>query len=196
MTTAPDPYHGFRFRAEVIEHAVWLYHCFSRSLRDVETILAARGVVVSYRASASGALLHGPVPWRVGRTGHRGLHPDVTQADILVSMKLTASQDREAVGRWIQGQADRAEGRRILAALPRLAQGEGWVWAPTDGVLERVAFPTHRHLRQLGNASNGRSAALQRRQVGWRRRTCTPSGRRWAGDKGHRPVSTATPFRC
>ena len=34
--------------AEVIQHAVWLYHCFSLSLRDVETILAARGVVVSY----------------------------------------------------------------------------------------------------------------------------------------------------
>ena len=56
-------------------------------------------------------------------------------------MKLTSSQDREAVGRWIEGQADRAEGRRILAALPRLARGESWVWARSDGVLERVAFP-------------------------------------------------------
>lgn len=27
---------------------VWLYHCFSLSLRDVELILAARGIVVSY----------------------------------------------------------------------------------------------------------------------------------------------------
>ena len=43
-----NPYRGFRFPAEIIEHAVWLYHCFSLSLRDVETILAARGVVVSY----------------------------------------------------------------------------------------------------------------------------------------------------
>ena len=33
-----------------VEHAVWLYHCFSLSLRDVETILAARGVVVSYES--------------------------------------------------------------------------------------------------------------------------------------------------
>ena len=48
MTTTPKPYHGFRFPAEVIQHAVWLYHCFSLSLRDVETILAARGVAVSY----------------------------------------------------------------------------------------------------------------------------------------------------
>src|SRR4051794_9097512 len=50
MTTSPNPYHGFRFPAEIIEHAVWLYHCFSLSLRDVETILAARGVVVSYES--------------------------------------------------------------------------------------------------------------------------------------------------
>jgi transposase-like protein len=49
-TTSSNPYRGFRFPAEVIEHAVWLYHCFSLSLRDVETILAARGVVVSYES--------------------------------------------------------------------------------------------------------------------------------------------------
>ena len=50
MTASPNPYRGFRYPAEVIEHAVWLYHCFSLSLRDVETILAARGVVVSYES--------------------------------------------------------------------------------------------------------------------------------------------------
>jgi putative transposase len=38
----PDPYRGFRFPVEVIQHAVWLYHCFSLRLREVELILAAR----------------------------------------------------------------------------------------------------------------------------------------------------------
>jgi putative transposase len=47
MTISSNPYRGFRFPREVIEHAVWLYHCFSLSLRDVELILAARGIVVS-----------------------------------------------------------------------------------------------------------------------------------------------------
>lgn len=55
MTTAPNPHRGFRFSAEVIQHAVWLYHCFSLSLCGVETILAARGAVVSYER----ALVHG-----------------------------------------------------------------------------------------------------------------------------------------
>ena len=48
MKTEPSPYHGFRFPAEIISHAVWLYHCFSLSLREVELILAQRGIVVSY----------------------------------------------------------------------------------------------------------------------------------------------------
>lgn len=73
------------------------------------------------------------------------MHKDVlSQADILAAMKLTSSQDRDAVGGWIEGQADRAEGRRILADLPKLSRGEGYLWAPADDVLARVAFP---HIR-------------------------------------------------
>ena len=50
MTTSCNPYRGFRFPSEVIQHAVWLYHCLSLSLRDVATSLAACGVVVSYES--------------------------------------------------------------------------------------------------------------------------------------------------
>ena len=49
-TTAPNPYCGFRLQAEVIQHAVWLQHCFSLGLHDVELILAARGVVMFYES--------------------------------------------------------------------------------------------------------------------------------------------------
>src|SRR4051794_25772498 len=59
VTSSPNPYRGFRFPAEIIEHAVWLYHCFSLSLRDVETILAARGVVVSYESIREWSLRFG-----------------------------------------------------------------------------------------------------------------------------------------
>ena len=47
MRSSRSSYRGYRFPPKVIEHAVWLYHCFSLSLRDVELILAARGVTVS-----------------------------------------------------------------------------------------------------------------------------------------------------
>jgi len=46
-TTSPD-YKGFRFSPEMISHAVWLYFRFSLSFRDVEELLAQRGIIVTY----------------------------------------------------------------------------------------------------------------------------------------------------
>jgi putative transposase len=43
-------YKGFRFPAEIISHAVWLYHRFPLSFREVEELLLARGIVVSHEA--------------------------------------------------------------------------------------------------------------------------------------------------
>src|SRR5690242_20127747 len=50
MTPQPASYPRHRFPAEIIAHAVWLYHVFSLSLRDVELILAERGVVVTHES--------------------------------------------------------------------------------------------------------------------------------------------------
>jgi putative transposase len=43
-------YHGHRFPSEIISHAVWLYFRFTLSFRDIEELLAARGVIVTYEA--------------------------------------------------------------------------------------------------------------------------------------------------
>ena len=43
-------YHGYRFPPEIISHAVWLYHRFGVSFRDVEDLLAQRSITVSYEA--------------------------------------------------------------------------------------------------------------------------------------------------
>lgn len=48
MSTTPNPYRGFRFPAAIINEAVWLYNCFSLNLREIEVILAAQGIEVSY----------------------------------------------------------------------------------------------------------------------------------------------------
>ena len=48
MKPPPDPGYRHRFPAEIISHAVWLYHVFSLSLRDVALLRAERGAVVSY----------------------------------------------------------------------------------------------------------------------------------------------------
>lgn len=41
-------YQGFRYPAEIISHAVWLYFRFSLSFRDVEELMASRGIFVTY----------------------------------------------------------------------------------------------------------------------------------------------------
>ena len=85
--------------------------------------------------------VRGFIPWLITQRP-AVVHKDVlSQADILIAMKLTASQDRDAIGAWIEGQADRQEGKRILGDLPRLQRGEGYVWAPGHGLLGRVSFP-------------------------------------------------------
>jgi putative transposase len=41
-------YRGFRYPREIISHVVWLYFRFSLSFRDVEELMASRGVIVTY----------------------------------------------------------------------------------------------------------------------------------------------------
>jgi putative transposase len=46
----PNLYKRHRFPAEIISHCVWLYFRFCLSYRDVEELMAARGVVLTYEA--------------------------------------------------------------------------------------------------------------------------------------------------
>ena len=58
MNKANQLYRGYRFPAEIISHAVWLYHRFCLSFRRcvgpfIEDLLAERGIVVSYETIRS-----------------------------------------------------------------------------------------------------------------------------------------------
>src|SRR5258708_2847860 len=48
MSTSASLYHRHRFPTEIISHCVWLYFRFALSFRDVEEMLAMRGVSLSY----------------------------------------------------------------------------------------------------------------------------------------------------
>jgi transposase-like protein/VanZ family protein len=50
MTPKPITFPGYRFPAEFISHALWLYHVFGLSLREVKLILAERGIGVSHES--------------------------------------------------------------------------------------------------------------------------------------------------
>ena len=57
MTPPTKPsYAGHRFPPEVISHAIWLYFRFPLSLRMVEEMLAARGILVSHETVRQWAL--------------------------------------------------------------------------------------------------------------------------------------------
>jgi putative transposase len=47
----PVPYARHRFPPEIIRHVVWLYLRFTLSYRDVEELLAERGIEVSYETA-------------------------------------------------------------------------------------------------------------------------------------------------
>ena len=49
-------YAGYRYPSQIINHAVWLYHRFTLSFRDIEELLSARGINVSYELSEIGVI--------------------------------------------------------------------------------------------------------------------------------------------
>ncbi len=61
-------YRRHRFPVEIIQHAVWLYFRFPLSFRDVEDLLAERGIDVSYETVRCWTLKFGPI--YAGRLRH------------------------------------------------------------------------------------------------------------------------------
>ena len=59
MSNHRPSYRGYRFPPQIISHAVWLYHRFGLSFRDVEDLLAQRGVTVTYEAIRQWCLTFG-----------------------------------------------------------------------------------------------------------------------------------------
>ncbi|TCQ73707.1 hypothetical protein EDF68_11830 [Ochrobactrum sp. BH3] len=59
--TEPQPAHfrRHRFPAEIIAHAVWLYYRFPLSFRDIENLLAERGIEVSFQTISEWAATFG-----------------------------------------------------------------------------------------------------------------------------------------
>jgi putative transposase len=49
-TAPPNPYKHHRVPAEILSHGVWLYYRVCLCCRDVEELLCARGVLVTYEA--------------------------------------------------------------------------------------------------------------------------------------------------
>src|SRR5258708_32427847 len=109
-TIAPD-YKGFRFPPEIISHAVWLYFRFSLSFRDVEELLAQRGIGVTYETVRQWCLKFGQTSanelrrrrprcedkWHAGRaSSSRSVARDMTCGDQLIRMATCATSSGRA----------------------------------------------------------------------------------------------------
>lgn len=83
----------------------------------------------------------GFIPWLISQRPAVLNKNVLSQVDGLIAFKLTSSQDRDALDSWIEGQADKAQGKSIKDALPAMEIGQGIVWLPGRGVLATARFP-------------------------------------------------------
>ena len=112
MRSQSASYHGYRFPPDLISHAVWLYHRFCLSFRDVEDLLAQRGVTVTYETIRQ---------WlRQVKPGGGGSHvvrptwrkpPEGTQqVKVLPRQRLATSRNRVLRGPGVNPAAKRTQG--------------------------------------------------------------------------------------
>lgn len=85
--------------------------------------------------------IDGFIPWLITQRPAVISKDVLSQVDGLVVMKLTASQDRDAIGAWVSGQADLDQWRDLKATLPTLDKGSGLIWLPGHGRLTAAQFP-------------------------------------------------------
>jgi putative transposase len=95
MTTpARTRYTGYRFPAEIIGHAVWLYFRFPLGLRMVEELLAARGIIVSHETVRQWALkIAGVTHW---------LWRAVDQTGVVLDVLVQRRRDKQAAKRLLR----------------------------------------------------------------------------------------------
>ena len=118
------PYAGYRFPAEVISHAVWLYFRFPLSLRMVEEMLAARGIIGSHETIRQWALKFGQDfanrnRRRLPRTGDKW-HSDEVVIKIAGKkhwVSRAVDQDGIVLDILVQSRRDKSAAKRLLGKL-------------------------------------------------------------------------------
>jgi hypothetical protein len=83
----------------------------------------------------------GFIPWLISQRPAVLNKNVLSQADGIVAFKLTSSQDRDAIGAWVEGQADKATWKEMYGSLATMQRGQGVVWIPARSILDTVQFP-------------------------------------------------------
>jgi putative transposase len=125
MLTVDSPsYSGYRFPAVIISHCTWLYFRFALSYRDVEEMMAERGVIVSYESVREWCLKFGGmytkrIRSRHGRLGDRW-HLD--EVFLTINGKLqylwrAVDQDGEVLDILVQSRRNKKAAKKFFRKL-------------------------------------------------------------------------------
>ena len=159
MNGKTPSYHGYRFPPEIISHAVWLYYRFCLSLRDVEDLLAERGVIVTYETIRQwsrkfGAEYARKLKRREGRLGDTW-HLDelfVTIQGKRQYLWRAVDQDGDVIDILVQPRRNRRAAERFFRKLLKSQGSEPWRLV-TDklrsyGAARRTIMPSVIHVTE------------------------------------------------
>lgn len=117
-------YQRHRFPPEIIQYAVWLYHRFSLSHRDIEDLLAERGTSVSYESIRLWCIKFGPKYARRLKKKHQGYGDTFFIDEVFVKIDgkqhylwRAVDQDGEIVDVFLQRRRDGKAAKRFFRRL-------------------------------------------------------------------------------
>jgi len=124
-------YKRYRFPSEIIQYAVWLYHRFNLSHRDIEDLLAERGINVTYEAIRLWCIRFGPEYATRLRRKHRGYGDTFFIDEVFVKIDgiqhylwRAVDQDGEVVDVYLQKRRDGATAKRFFKRLLKTHRDE------------------------------------------------------------------------
>ena len=195
-----NTYKRHRFPPEIISYAVWLYYRFNLSHRDIEDLLAERGITVSREAIRLWCIKYGVLYSRRLKRKHRGYGDAfyIDEAFIKINDKQhylwrAVDQDGEVVDVYLQEKRDGAAANRFFKRVLRSHGGEPRKIV-TDklrsyGVAHRELIPDTIHSTQQyeNNRAEQSHEATRVRERGMRRFKSTSQAQRFLG--AHAAVS-------
>src|ERR1700676_2803716 len=131
-------YYGHRFPPEIISYAVWVYHRFCLSFRDVEDLLAERGIIVSYETIRQWCRKFGPDYARRLKSKQGRLGDTWYLDELFVRINgqqhylwRAVDQDGDVIDILLQSRREQRAAERFLRRLLR-GQGKEPFWIITD----------------------------------------------------------------
>ncbi len=124
MKRSSTLYKRHRFPPDIIQYAVWLYHRFNLSHRDIEDLLAERGITVSYEAIRLWCNKFGLKYVRRLKKKHQGYGDTFFIDEVFVKIDgkqhylwRAVDQDGEIVDVFLQRQRDGKAAKRFFKRL-------------------------------------------------------------------------------